>query len=161
VKRRCESMSWRASFAGAVLLVMAMLVWHRAFGMSEQGQAQDGSANATHFLQVEIYLDPEGAELAAYQCELRSPTVPVRLVGIEGGAHPAFAEPPFYDLDARIEERIVLAAYCTQGALPRTKTLLARVHVEYTGAVKPQFTIEVQAAAKRGGAPFTPRIEVR
>jgi hypothetical protein len=112
-------------------------------------------------LQVEIYVDPEGTELAAYQCELRSPIVPVRLVGIEGGAHPAFHEPPFYDPEARIEERIVLAAYCTQGALPRMKTLLARVHVEYTGAVEPQVTIEVQVAATRGGAPFTPRIETR
>ena len=59
----------------------------------------------------------------------------VKLVGIEGGEHAAFAQPPYYDPKALLNERIVIAAFNTAGAdkLPSGKTRVARLMVRVDG----------------------------
>lgn len=104
------------------------------------------------FTWVDVHLDPAGAELAAWQVELVDPSGRARFVGVEGGAHPAYAAPPYYDPAALADgERLVLAAFHTgaalDGGLPTEPLRVARVHVQVRGAGPVPFEIDVQAAA--------------
>ena len=56
--------------------------------------------------------------LAAYQIEFSVTNILTKIVGIEGGQHPAFREPPFYDPKAMQQERVIIAAFSTDNAEP-------------------------------------------
>src|SRR5436190_7063613 len=81
------------------------------------------------FRWIDITLDTRGEYLAAWQIELVDTHDVARIVGVEGGDHPAFAAPPYYDARALQHGRIVLAAFQTQGELPTGRVRVARVHV--------------------------------
>jgi hypothetical protein len=71
---------------------------------------------------VDVFVDPAGKPLAAYQLELRTTEADAQLVGIEGGEHKAFAHHPYYDPKALLEDRVVLAALDAGKDLPSGKT---------------------------------------
>ena len=81
---------------------------------------------------VDVYIDPGGQPLTAYQVELKASDATTRLVLVEGGEG-AYAESPYYDpaalTDSSARERVILAAFCT-GAAPFVKTRVARLRVE-------------------------------
>jgi hypothetical protein len=84
---------------------------------------------ASPFRYLDVFIDPQGKPLAAYQFELVAPKG-VQLVGIEGGEHKAFAHPPYYDPKALQQgERIVIAAFDTGADLPAGRTRVARLSV--------------------------------
>jgi hypothetical protein len=116
---------------------------------------------------VHVYLDPAGKPLAAYQFELVC-SVPVRayspadgednasrrhyerqikIVGVEGGEHPAFKEAPYYDPAALMNERIIIAAFNTGSDLPTTRTRIATVHLQITGDAEPKYALKLITAA--------------
>lgn len=124
----------------------------------------------SEFFAVDVYVDAGSSPLAAYQV-LIEPAAgalrQVKFVGIEGsdpaggsGGAAAFAEPPFYDPEAMMHERVVLAAYSTldMPALPTGAVRVARVHcmvdgVEPDEAVAPAMWLraELQAAGDQRG----------
>src|SRR5688572_9960509 len=125
--------------------------------------AGDAAAPATRpaspFRYVDVFIDTQGQSLAAYQFELRAPKG-VQLVGIEGGEHEAFAQPPYYDPKALAEgERIVIAAFDTGADLPAGKTRVARLSVR-VGAdaggpqAKPDYQVTLQVAASSDAKPI-------
>ena len=61
--------------------------------------AQPVSTNnaAVRFVAVDIFVDSQDKSLAAYQLEFSVTNGVAKIVGIEGGEHPAFREAPFYD----------------------------------------------------------------
>jgi hypothetical protein len=121
-----------------------------------------GQADApVRFQAIDIQIDPAGKPLAAYQLEF-SGGPGVKIVGIEGGEHPAFAEPPFYDPKAMQHDRVILAAFSTRRAsdLPHGRTRVATIHLQITGAAKPEYQLKLKTAADAGGTRFDASAEV-
>src|SRR5205085_12514951 len=106
-----------------------------------------------HFRAVEIYVNSGSTPLAAYQLEFSVTNVPATIVGIEGGSHKAFREPPFYDPKAMQSERVIIAAFSTEAPehLPSGKTRVATIHIVTTGETRPTFELKLQAAADSAG----------
>ncbi len=83
--------------------------------------------------------------------ELRTERGHVRIVGIEGGEHPAFEDPPYYDPAALKNNRVIIAAFSTGKDLPAKRTRIARIHVMRLGEKKPEYTIKLEVAASAEG----------
>ena len=122
----------------------------------EQGPASGRATQTISFRSVDIYVDPQGADksLAAYQVEVRVASGDAVIVGVEGGEHPAFRKPPYYDPAALQNQRIILAAFSTDQNLPRGKTRVARLHFQVRGAAAPEYTIKLEVAADPEGKPL-------
>ncbi len=103
------------------------------------------------FAAVDVYFDSGESALAAYQFELSASEGDFRIVGVEGGEHAAFAEPPYYDPQALSQDRIIIAAFNTGDDLPTGKTRVARVHVEIIGNIALAFDIKVIVAVSADG----------
>ena len=67
-------------------------------------------AEEERFFHLDVFVDPYGAPLAAWQVHVEDETGRAVLVGIEGGEHAAFVEPPYHDPAALQGERVILAA---------------------------------------------------
>ncbi|MBN1917293.1 MAG: hypothetical protein JW889_05235 [Verrucomicrobia bacterium] len=134
-------MSRLTAFVAVALL--AALVWPPA-------PAQD--AGRVRFRAVDVIIDTGDKPLAAYQFEFVAETGTIAIVGVEGGEHPAFAEPPYYDAAALHENHIIIAAFSTQKDLPAGKTRVARIHVQVTGDTEPQYVVALRIAASPEGA---------
>ena len=117
--------------------------------------AQEQSATTTRtpttsdvrFQTVDVTVDPRGKPLAAYQIEFVADAARVKLVGVEGGSHAAFREPPYYDPAALSQHRVILAAFSTSADLPKTATRVARLHVQVSGAGEPQWSAKLIVAS--------------
>lgn len=114
--------------------------------------AEAAPAEPGRFLGLEVHVDARGQPLAAYQVEVIASQGTVQIVGIEGGEHPAFRDPPFYDPRAMQRERVILAAFSTAAPeeLPSGRTRVATIHCLVSGAVEPVFAVKLQAAASAG-----------
>jgi len=106
-----------------------------------------------HFRTVDVYVDSKTQPLAAYQLELSVKRGDAKIVGIEGGQHPAFKEAPFYDPKAIQQERVVIAAFNTASAdkLPKGRTRVATIHVQITGDLKPEYVAKLMTAGTVDG----------
>jgi hypothetical protein len=121
------------------------------------GRAQEHAASTTtaesppssgvRFQMVDITIDPKGKPLAAYQVEFVADVSRVKLVGVEGGEHAAFREPPYYDPAALNQNRVIIAAFSTSADLPRTATRVARLHLQLDGAGEPQWQVKLIVAS--------------
>lgn len=109
--------------------------------------------NGVHFRAIDIYVDSGNIPLAAYQLEFSVTNVPATIVGIEGGQHKAFREPPFYDPKAMQQEHVIIAAFSTEEPehLPSGKTRVATIHIQTTGTARPACELKLQAAADSTG----------
>ena len=105
------------------------------------------------FRVVDIYVDSKGAPLAAYQLRFSMTNTNAKIVGIEGGEHPAFREPPMYDPKAMQHERVIIAAFNTAPSdeLPKGKTRVATIHVAAIGGDALQCILKVHTAANPEG----------
>ncbi len=112
-------------------------------------QRAKDSASAVRFQAVDIYVDSMNQPLAAYQIEFAANTEAVKIVGIEGGEHPAYKEAPYYDPRAIQREQVVIAAFNTAPAdnLPTGRTRIATVHLQISGDVEPGFIARLKTAA--------------
>ncbi|MBN1765202.1 MAG: hypothetical protein JW860_08095 [Sedimentisphaerales bacterium] len=106
----------------------------------------------TVFAPLEIYIDSGDQELAAYQFELRAVSGKIKIVGVEGGAHPAYQEPPYYDPAALARDRIIIAAFNTSANLPQGKIRIATVHLQILGTETPDYEINLTVAASPDGS---------
>ena len=111
----------------------------------------------TRFVPLHIYLDCGEHELAAYQFELKVTCGDVKIVGVEGGEHPAFSNPPYYDPQALTEGRIIVAAFSTDTVLPSGRLRIATLHLQITGDVEPDYdlTLTISADAQGKSIPAT------
>jgi hypothetical protein len=104
------------------------------------------------FVMVDVIVDSGNKTLAAYQIEVTDPTGRAKIVGIEGGTHPAFAKrPPYYDAAALNKGRVIVAAYTTAKKLPSGKTRVARLHMQITGDGDIDYTLKLHTAASAKG----------
>ena len=105
------------------------------------------------FRAVDIFIDSRETPLAAYQLEFSVKGGSARVVGVEGGEHPAFNEAPFYDPKAIQQERVIIAAFNTASPdkLPKGKTRVATIHLQVSGEQAPEYTVNLATAATSTG----------
>jgi hypothetical protein len=122
--------------------------------------AQQTTINTIRFQAVEVLVDSKDVALAAYQLDFTVTSGNAKIVGIEGGKHPAFAEAPFYDPKAIQQERVILAAFSTQPAdkLPIGTTRVATIHLQISGADELKFETKLTTAASSDGNKITATI---
>ena len=118
-------------------------------------------AESVRFFAVDVYVNSLGMPLGAYQIEIADPTGASRIVGIEGGGHRAFHEPPFYDRAALQSNRVIIAAYSTLPQLPRSRTRVATLHLRVVGEIEPELLALTQVAISAKGTkiPVTVHLE--
>lgn len=117
------------------------------------GQTNPAGVATVRFQSVDLFVDSGARPLAAYQLEFWATNSGVKIVGIEGGEHAAFAKPPVYDPKAMQHERVILAAFNTarEVGLPQGKTRVATVHVQVSGDAKPEYVVTLTTAGTEGG----------
>lgn len=131
--------------AGMLLLNMGWL---------QKGETAPADASpAVRFDAIDLYVDTGDDPLGAYQLDLSAAVGDVKIVGLEGGEHPAFAEPPYYDPAAMQGDRVIIAGFSTAAAhtLPTGKTRIATIHVQITGDIEPKYSVELQVSATTDG----------
>lgn len=129
---------------------------------SQEAELEQPAAQPpARFEAVEVYLDSGDVPLAAYQFEFTAETGEIKIVGIEGGEHPAFKEPPYYDPAALSKGRIIIAAFNTGEDLPKGRTRVARLHLQVIGETKPKYVVKLEVAASLDGkkTPATANVE--
>jgi hypothetical protein len=151
-RRHAHGLKTRVTSVVFALFALALL---GVFGAAAPVPTTDAS-----FTYVDVAIDPHGSPLAAYQFELRATAGDVKLVGIEGGEHAAFAKPPYYDTRALLNDRIVIAAFNTGTDLPSAKTRVARLMVRVTGPVPPKYDVKLQVAASSDAKPIDANISI-
>ena len=107
---------------------------------------------AVRFEAVDVCVDAGDTPLAAYQFELAAEVGEITIVGVEGGEHAAFKErPPYYDPAARMNNRIIIAAFNTGQDLPTGKTRVARIHLQVGRETEPKYVVKLHTAASADG----------
>ncbi len=112
------------------------------------------------FAPVHIYADSGEKALAAFQFELKAVIGQVEIVGIEGGEHPAFEQPGYYDPAALANDRIIIAAFNTGADVPTGRTRIATIHLQITGQTEPKYEIELTVAADSEGEEISAEITI-
>ena len=130
---------------------LVILCFGLAAGLSAQTAAFEEGRR--QFRVVDIYVDAGSTPLAAYQLGFAATNGVARIVGIEGGEHPAFNQPPVYDPKALQRERVILASFSTRPAigLPVGRTRVATIHYQTPDAAAPQFELKLQTAGDAQG----------
>jgi hypothetical protein len=131
---------------------LTLLIFGLAAGLlAQQPAIEEGRSR---FCAVDIYVDSGSTPLAAYQLAFAATNGVAKIVGIEGGEHAAFREPPFYDPKAIQHERVIIASFSTAAAteLPAGKTRIATIHYQTTDTQPPRFEVKLQAAGDPQGS---------
>jgi hypothetical protein len=128
-----------------------ILFFGLAAGLMAQEPAPEESRS--RFCAVDIYVDSGSTPLAAYQLAFAATNGVGRIVGIEGGEHAAFRQPPVYDPKAIQHERVIIASFSTASAsdLPTGKTRVATIHYQTTDAQASRFEVKLQTVGDAQG----------
>lgn len=144
---RCAPLGMTSAGAAIrALLVMILL----APGLGAR-RVEDRPQPRPRFMWIDVYVDAKDQPLAAYQFELAAKGDRLKIVGIEGGEHAAFVEPPHYDPAAMQNDRIIVAAFNTGDDVPQGRSRVARLHVQVTGEGGPDYAVWLRAAAAPDG----------
>jgi hypothetical protein len=131
-------------------------------GFAPEGAQPEAAQAQRRFVTLDVFVDAGAAKLGAYQVELKAGAAAAKLVGVEGGEHAAFSQPPYYDPAAlhedQLKERIVLAAFSTDAELPTGRTRVARLHVQVTG--DGAYEAKLLTAGAREGERIEAKVEV-
>jgi len=138
------------------ILICAMV----AACLISAGPTEVVALQSPRFEAIGVYIDPHGKPLAAYQFELVAEQGDVTLVGIQGGDHPAYSDPPYYDTHALLADRIVVAAFNTGSDLPANRTRIATLMVRVGGNIEPKYNARLQVAASSDAKPIAADISV-
>ena len=132
------------------LLVTLSIVAPLLAGASTR-TSEKSAQGRVRFAPVHVYVDSGDKSLAAYQFELKATTGQIKIVGVEGGEHPAFQEAPYYDPAALMNDRIIIAAFNTGSDLPHGRTRIATIHLQILGDTEPQYELKLIVAADTEG----------
>ena len=142
----------------AALPIVLML---SALAGAQERTTTTPTSSAARFTSVELFVDPHGDALGAYQVEFVADPARVTLVGIEGGEHPAYAQPPYYDPKALSGNRVILAALSTASDLPAARTRVATLHLRVAaGHDQPTYQAKLEVAGNREGKPIAADVTV-
>lgn len=120
--------------------------------LARQSQQEEILFNsAVRFAPLHIYIDSGAENLAAFQFELKVIAGSVKIVGVEGGEHQAFNQPPYYDPAALANDRIIVAAFNTGHDLPAGCTRVTTIHLQIIGDIQPEYQLDLIIAANPDG----------
>ena len=138
------------TFVLSRLLPILQLLWLAAGLQAQPAAPEEGRSR---FCAVDIFVDSGSTPLAAYQIEFAATNGVAKIVGIEGGEHPAFRQPPFYDPKAMQHDRVIIASFSTRSIteLPAGKTRVATIHLQTSSVRLPVFELKLQAAGDPQG----------
>ncbi len=124
--------------------------------LAASGGAADDQREAIRFVPVEVWIDTGGTPLATYQIDIAATTEGVTIVGIEGGEHELFREPPYYDARAMQSNRVIVGDFSTARAelLPIGRFRVVTLHLQVAGDAQPDFTAVLDVAADADAAPI-------
>jgi hypothetical protein len=111
-------------------------------------------AKTGRFMPLDIYVDSGNYPLAAYQIEIEDTSMVSVIVGIEGGEHHAFREPPYYDSAAIDNYRVILASFSMNSRLPTGRTRVATIHLLVHDRDGPGFILRRCITADPNGRSF-------
>lgn len=135
----------------AICLVISVFV--------QQSEQKEPSAQpSVRFAPLHIYLDSGNQGLGAFQFELKAITGQIKIVGVEGGEHPAFKEPPYYDPAALAKDRIIIAAFDISRNLPTGRSRIATIHLQIIGDTQPKYELNLIVAANADGEEIRAKI---
>jgi hypothetical protein len=142
----------RWDWPNAKCVVRACIFAISFFLFGSHAYSQPADTNSTHvrFITMDVFINSQSQPLAAYQLQLAATNGVAKIVGIEGGEHPAFREAPHYDPKAMQSDRVIIAGYSTENQLPVGKTRVATIHLQVTGD-SPQFGIHLETAGNTAG----------
>jgi hypothetical protein len=124
--------------------------------------APDQPPATSRFTAVDLFIDPAGQPLAAYQLEFAAETGRISLVGVEAGEPGPYAKrPPYYDPAALAGHRIILGDYTLDSAAPKTRTRVARLMLEIQGDTTPQYVTKLMTAATPDGKPIAATVSLK
>ena len=111
------------------------------------------AAAEAEFRAVDIFIDSKGQPLAAYQLDWKIASGQAKIVGIEGGDHAAFKEPPFYDPRAMQKDRAILASFkvAESEKLPKGRLRVATIHLQVPNGKPCKYSIQRAAAVDNNG----------
>jgi len=138
----------------------ALLVLGLAVATADAVRADAPDAARVRFVRVAIYIHSGVRALAAWQVEVVVRAGDVEVVGVEGGEHPAYAEPAYYDPAALRQHRLVLAAFDTGTNLPTGRTRVATLHLMVRGAAAPELEARLVVAADPDGRSFDAAVTI-
>lgn len=115
------------------------------------GQQLERNEQAVRFVPLHVYIDSGDRGLAAFQFELNATRGMVKIVGVEGGEHAAFAEPPYYDPAALANDRIIIGAFSTGADLPTGRTKIVTIHLQIVGEMEPEYELGLSVAGDSEG----------
>lgn len=118
------------------------------------------AANDSRFEAIDVFVDSGNQRLAAWQLEVKSTANDVQIVGIEGGEHSAFKEPPYYDKRAMNNNRVIIAAFSTGDDLPSGRSRVARIHVLVRGSGSRTWQSELTTSATTDGTRIPAEISI-
>lgn len=121
----------------------------------------DIGQDKTRFEAIDVFVDSGIQSLAAWQLEMKSTANDVQIVGIEGGEHPAFKEPPYYDSRAMNSNRVIIAAFSTDENLPSGRSRVARIHVQVRGPGARTWMSELMTSATADGTRIPAEISIQ
>ena len=129
-----------------ILPAMVLFFWLAAGLLAQQPATEEGRSR---FGAMDIYIDSGSTPLAAYQVEFAATNGAVKIVGIEGGEHPAFRAPPYFDPKAIQNDRVIIASFNTSAAasLPVGRTRVATIHYQTSDQKPLQFQLTLDTAA--------------
>lgn len=130
----------------------------QAMNRSGFGQRYETEQPKVRFVSLPVYIDSGNRTLAAYQFELKTKAGQVKIVGVENGEHPAFAQPPYYDPAALAKDRIIIAAFNTGKNLPTGRTRVTAIQLQITGQAEPQYELVLTIAADSDGKEIPAKI---
>jgi hypothetical protein len=141
------------------ILLLTVVVAGASLVVGQQTPTQERPATtaaadtgALRFTHVDVYVDTKGADLAAYQLEFAVEKGKAIVTGIGAGEHSAFAKlPPYYDPAAMQHDRVILASFSTDEALPKGRTRVAQIMLMVEGSETPQYTAKLVVAADAAG----------
>ncbi len=132
-------------------IVVALCLVAPLLGRVPESRTGKAPEQRVRFAPVHIYLDSGATPLAAYQFELKAGTGQIKIVGVEGGAHPAFQAAPYYDPAALMHDRIIIAAFNTGADLPTGRTRIATLHLQILGDTEPEYELSLTVATDTEG----------
>jgi hypothetical protein len=145
------------SVVAAGLLFLALVLLAATLHAQDADDWRVTKPASVRFVAVDVFVDSGAQPLGAYQLTFFASRGDVKIVSIEGGEHPVFKEPPYYDPQAIQQERAVLAAFSTApaGNLPKGKTRVATIHVQVSGAKEPEYKLNLTTAAASDAHPIS------
>ena len=149
-------------FLLAVLLFLWLAPNHAGLGAEGDDPDPKRAGTGSRFTHVDLFIDPKGEVLSAWQLEFTAEVGKVSLVGVETGEHPAYAsKPPYYDPAALAGNRILLADFTLDANPPKAKTRVARLMLEVKGDAVPQYVTKLITAANSEGKRIAAEVSVK